>query len=122
MLLKLGDPPTTVPEPFASLLLQYVANRQNMHTATNPHSHWLFPGRRAGQPIHPTTLTKRLGDLGLHRTNARTSAIRQFVLQAPAPVVAGMLGYNNDSIARIAAEAAGPWSGYAPGDHAEPSR
>jgi hypothetical protein len=75
------------------------------------------PGRRAGQPIHPTTIAKHLGDLGLHLANARTSAIRQLALQAPAPVVAGMLGYSNESVAQIAAEAAGPWSRYAPGNH-----
>lgn len=117
VLLRLGDPPTPVPEPFASLLLQYTATRPNMLTATNPDSRWLFPGRRAGQPLHPETIAGRLASLGLHRTNARTSAIRHLVLQAPAPVVAGMLGYNNESLAQIAAQAAGPWSRYAPGDH-----
>jgi hypothetical protein len=49
VLLHLGDPPTPVPEPFASLLPQHVAARPNMMTATSPGSHWLFPGRRAGQ-------------------------------------------------------------------------
>ncbi|MCW2937035.1 MAG: hypothetical protein JWN00_20 [Actinomycetia bacterium] len=106
-----------MPEPFAALLLKYATTRPNMLTATNPGSHWLFPGRRAGQPVHPTTVAGRLAAQGLHRTNARTSAIRHLVLQAPAPVVAGVLGYNNESVALIAAEAASPWSRYAPGDH-----
>jgi hypothetical protein len=30
-----------------------------------------------------------------------------------------MLGYNNESVAQIAAQAAGPWSRYAPGDHSD---
>jgi hypothetical protein len=27
-----------------------------MNTAANPNSRWLFPGKRAGQPLHPKTL------------------------------------------------------------------
>ncbi len=50
--LRLGDdPPVPVPEPFAALLVEHVAKRANMGTATNPNSTWLFPGRRAGQPL-----------------------------------------------------------------------
>lgn len=42
------------------------------------------------------------------------------VLQAPAPVVAGMLGYHHKHTARVLAEAGGTWSRYAPGDdHAQ---
>jgi hypothetical protein len=67
--------------------------------------------------IHPSTIEQRLRNLGFAPGRARTSAIRHLVLQAPAPVVAGMLSYNNESLAVIAAEAAGPWSRYAPGDH-----
>jgi hypothetical protein len=48
-----------------------------MNTATNRHSRWLFPGRRAGQPMHPdalaalvnngmpVVLTKNPTDMGL---------------------------------------------------------
>lgn len=50
MFLRLGDPPSPVPEPVASLLLNYIATRDNMNTATNRASRWLFPGRRADQP------------------------------------------------------------------------
>ncbi|MFD5392178.1 aminotransferase class I/II-fold pyridoxal phosphate-dependent enzyme, partial [Streptomyces sp. NPDC127074] len=32
--------------------LEHIANRDNMDTATNPASRWLFPGR-AGQPFRP---------------------------------------------------------------------
>ncbi|MGI5158418.1 hypothetical protein [Microbispora sp. CA-102843] len=39
------------------------------------------------------------------------------LVQAPAPVVARMLGYHNESVAGIAAQAADPWSRYTSGDH-----
>jgi hypothetical protein len=118
VLLRLGDPPTPVSEPFAGLLLAFVAARPNTTTATNARSTWLFPGRRAGQPIQSQTVQMRLNKLGFAPTNARTSAIRQLVLQAPPPVVARMLGYHDDTAARHAAEAGTPWSRYAPADHA----
>jgi hypothetical protein len=106
-----------VPEPFAGLLLAFLAARPNTTTATNAASTWLFPGRRAGQPIQSQTMGLRLNKLGFVPTNARTSAIRQLVLQAPPPVVAGMLGYHDETAARHAADAGGTWKSYAPGDH-----
>jgi hypothetical protein len=56
VLLRLGEPPSPVPGPAADLLLGWIDNRDNMNTATNPTSNWLFPGRSAGQPIHPDVL------------------------------------------------------------------
>ena len=50
MFIRLGHPPTPVPEPFAAMLLDLTGNRQDMDTATNPRSRWLLYGRRAGQP------------------------------------------------------------------------
>ncbi|MER8161022.1 hypothetical protein [Streptomyces sp. NPDC094472] len=54
---------------------------------------------------------------GRARWRGRTGAIRHLVLQAPAPVVARMLGYHDDTTAELAAEAGGTRRHYAPGDH-----
>ncbi|WP_157606499.1 MULTISPECIES: hypothetical protein [Saccharomonospora] len=35
VLIHLGDPPTSVPQPFAGVLLDYLGNRSNMTIATN---------------------------------------------------------------------------------------
>ncbi|UGY92766.1 hypothetical protein [Streptomyces gobiensis] len=118
VLVRLGDPPSPVPEPFAGLMLAYLAQRPNTMTATNPEARWLFPGRRAGQPMTSNTLELRLRRLGFPTQRGRTAAIRHLVLQAPAPVVARMLGYHDDTTAQLAAEAGGTWRHYAPGDHA----
>jgi hypothetical protein len=56
VLLRLGESASPVPEPFAGLLLAWMNSRSNMNTATNRASRWLFPGRRAEQPIHPYVL------------------------------------------------------------------
>ncbi len=39
------------------------------------------------------------------------------MLQAPAPVVADMLGFHTKHTARVHAHAGGPWTRYAPGSH-----
>jgi hypothetical protein len=116
--IRLGDPPTPVPEPFADPLLDYVrAGRPNRPSGTPPASDWLFPGRQAGQPIHPTTLGMRLSAAGIPTLQGRTAALRQLVLQAPPSIVAGMLGYHSVHAEAVAAQAGGTWKTYAPGDH-----
>ncbi|MEV4281537.1 hypothetical protein [Actinoplanes xinjiangensis] len=55
VLLRLGDPPSPMPEPVADALLEYLGWRTNMRTATNRDSRWLFPGRP--RPLQPSTLS-----------------------------------------------------------------
>ena len=106
-----------MPEPFATLLLQATSQRDNLQTATNPDARWLFPGRRAGQPLHAAHLAELIRDLGVPALAGRTAALRQLVLQVPAPVIAQALGYHHNTTTRVASEAGTPWSRYASGDH-----
>lgn len=112
--IRLGEPPTPVPEPFAGLLLRHIGQRLNLTTATNAQARWLFPGRRAGQPMTAASIEGRLRRHGIPSLNARTATLRQLVLEAPAPVIARMLGYSYEQATQIAAEAGSPWSRYAP--------
>src|SRR3954468_7150188 len=105
-----------MPAPVAALLLEYLGQRTNMRTATNHESRWLFPGRRARQPIHPRTLSALVHELGVPTATGRVAAIRQHVLDMPAPIVATALGYHHVT-ARLAAEGGTTWPNYAPGDH-----
>lgn len=107
-----GDPIPLVP-PFCDMLLAHIAVRPNRTTATNPASPLLFPGRRAGQPIHPGSLRLRLRRLGIPNLDGRTRAIRDLVLQAPPPVVANLLGYHPARAEMLAAEAGTTWKRYA---------
>lgn len=65
--------------------------------------------------MHPDTLSALVNDLGIPTTAGRASAIRQHVLEMPAPVVA--LGYHQVTTAKLAAQTGGTWSRYAAGDH-----
>ena len=117
MSLRLGNPPIPVPEPFDQVIADYLAARPNLTTATNPASRWLFPGRRAGQPLHPTSIRKRLHRLAIPNLAGRRRALRDLVLQAPPSVVARMLGYNTTRTENLAIDAGTTWHHYAPGDH-----
>jgi hypothetical protein len=96
---------------------QRIDYRLNLTTATNPDARWLFPGRRGGQPMILNALGIRLRWHGIPALHGRAAALRQLVLQAPATVVARMLGYTRDHTARLVAEVGGTWARYAPDDH-----
>ena len=110
--LRLGDPPSPVPEPFDTLLHQLAASRHD-HVPANHASTWLFPGRHAGQPAAYRAMLTQLRDLGLPMRTARISALRQLVLQVPAPVIADALGFHHTTTTRQHANAGATWSRYA---------
>ena len=66
--------------------------------------------------MHSDALAALAGDLGIPTVAGRASAIRQHVLEMPAPVVAGALGYRQVTTAKLAAQAGGTWKRYAPGE------
>jgi hypothetical protein len=110
--LRLGNPPTPVPQPLAGLLIELVGACANMNIASNPGSNWLFPGGRAGQPLTPGALRQQFQALGLPTIPARTAALSQLVLQAPAPVIAAALGYCDSTAESHRLAAGGTWSRY----------
>ena len=107
-----GGDPVPLPEPFAELMRTHLANRPNMRTTNSAGSTWLFPGTRAGRHLHPNTLTTRLRQLGINPLGARNAALRELVQQAPAPVVADLLGYSTQITLAHAARAGEPYNRY----------
>src|SRR6266700_5370655 len=72
------------------------------------------PGRQAGQLLTPATLGALIRDLGVPTVTARPAALRQLVLQAPAPGVARALGFPQITAHRAVVETGGTRSRYAP--------
>jgi len=110
--LSLGKHPAPLPEPFAGLVREHLARRPNLQTRTGGRSPWLFPGTRAGQHLHPTTMMVRLRDLGVNLLGARNRAIADLVTEVPPPVVADALGYSHPVAVKHATAAAEPWARY----------
>ncbi|MFE7333187.1 hypothetical protein ACFU8W_52195 [Streptomyces sp. NPDC057565] len=67
--------------------------------------------------MDPTSLLDQLRAAGFPVQHGRASAIRQLVLQAPAPVIARALDYHDKTTTHLVVEAGGTWSRYAAGDH-----
>lgn len=107
VLLRLGTPPTPVPEPFAALLLQLLHARQQAGG-----DDWLFTGRALGRPLCTRRLADHLRALGIPLRLARTAAVRELVLDVPAPVVAHALGFHHTTTHRHNTHAGGTWNRY----------
>ena len=113
VLIRLGDSPAPIPSPFDDVVRSHLRSRDNLETATNPNSTWLFPGRRAGQPLHQTSIRLRLTTLGIPNMPGRSRALREMVLQASPAVVASMLVFHVGRAETIAAETGATWKRYA---------
>jgi hypothetical protein len=74
---------------------------------------------RAGGKSYGEISTKTgIPKASLHRYLVDPRHHARRILQAPAPVIATMLGYSHGGTAQVAAEAGSPWSRYAPAGHA----
>ncbi|MFF3617426.1 hypothetical protein [Streptomyces sp. NPDC002580] len=111
--------PSPLPAPVADLVRAYLAEQPRLARSSSRSMAWLFPGRQPRHPMDPTSLLDQLRAAGVPTQRGRASAIRQLVLQAPAPVVARALGYHDKTTTRLIVEAGGTWSRYAPGDHSQ---
>lgn len=68
------------------------------------HDRWLFPGRSAGQPAHPSHLARRLKGLGVPVARARPSALAALAHRIPAPVLADLLGLSAQTACKAGAD------------------
>jgi hypothetical protein len=88
--LRIGDDLVPVPSALATLVRALIEQPSHASTAGHPDCDWLFPGRRAGQPIEPDQLAERLNRHGVTRA-ARTAALDALLATVPAPVLAKLI-------------------------------
>jgi uncharacterized protein (DUF983 family) len=74
---------------------------------------WLFSGRSLGRAMSYEGLARQLRTLGIPLRLARVAAIRELVLDVPAPVVALALGFHHTTTHRQNNHAGGTWNRYA---------
>ncbi len=112
--LSFGRDRLLIPQPLAGLLCQLPWRRQiGPSGSVADADRWLFPGRQAGQPIHPDHLRIRLKRLGIPIRPSRKAALLQLARQVPAPVLADMLGISITNATAWAARSGGTWHRYA---------
>jgi hypothetical protein len=104
VLLRLGAEPIELPRPLAALL-------QRQHASTD--GPWLFPGAKPGTHLSPERLRRRLRELGIRASTARPGALLALAAAVPAPILAELLGYHDDTTNHWRRAAAGDWARYA---------
>ena len=112
--LRLGSVPVVLPEPVATLVRDLVATRRGHAAigASGP-SPWLFPGGQPGRPISASRLGERLRLIGLHPSQARSTALFQLATELPAAILARMLGIHIKAAVQWQHVSAGDWTNYA---------
>ncbi len=73
---------------------------------------WLFPGRRADQPIGDKGLSRRLTTLGIPVRGARNSALLELAREVPPSILADLLGLTPEAVDRWRELAGGNWTTY----------
>ncbi|GAA0994802.1 hypothetical protein GCM10009563_12470 [Subtercola frigoramans] len=111
MRVTLGETESDVPTLIAGSIWNHISARGNQQT-TNTGTNLLFPGYRAGQPIHPVTLAQRFHTLGIDTQRVRNTTLRDLTHQLDPRSLADLLGYSPRIIALHAARAATPMSDY----------
>ncbi|QNE34318.1 hypothetical protein [Leifsonia shinshuensis] len=101
MRLHLAAVSSDIPEPIARLFWTHLRAPSNQR-AGNTGTHWLFPGFRAGQPVHPNTLSQRFLALGINTQRVRNTTLRTLTQQLDAHSLANLLGYDAGILAEHA--------------------
>ena len=104
VLLRLGQEPIEVPERLGALL------SDARERATGP---WLFPGAKPGTHIGPERIRRRLRELHIHPASSRPAALLALAASVPAPILAELLGYCDDTANHWRRAAGGDWARYA---------
>jgi hypothetical protein len=84
---------------------------ENRNT-TNTNTKWLFPGTKAGQHIHPGTLSERLKVVGIDSQRARNATLRDLTQEVDPRTLMDLLGYSPAITAQQAARSATRMSNY----------
>lgn len=112
--LRLGKDHIVLPPPLDQLI-QQLPERVPVGMARRlaTEDQWLFPGRRPGQPMNPTTMGHRLRGLGVEPRAARNTALLQLGAELPSVVLADLLGIHIGTAERWTAAAGARWTHYA---------
>ena len=74
---------------------------------------WLFPGAKPGTHLGPERFRRRLRELGIYPETARPGALLALAASVPAPILAELLGFHDDTANRWSRSAGGDWARYA---------
>jgi integrase len=92
--IRITEDVLVVPEPFAGVVRQHVADLPHQNTSAHREQRWLFPGMKPGDHLNQTTIMNRLREAGIDFRAAKNASMRALVLEIPAAIVADSFGYS----------------------------
>lgn len=107
-----GEDPIEVPAVFSTVFKDYLANRPNTNTASNPGSPWCFPGFSPGEHISANHLMNRLREVGIDLKGAKNATLQELVLLMPPAIAADALGYSYQVMDIHEQRAGARWKAY----------
>ncbi|MFC5786841.1 hypothetical protein [Streptomyces aureus] len=112
--LRLGTHPVEIPPPLDGMLRELVRHPVGKAHRLEPGpSRWLFPGSRAGRPMGPVSLSRRLKALGIRPRPTRNASLMDLAAELPAFVFSRLLGFCEQTAANWMAESGGDEARYA---------
>lgn len=111
--IRLGPEPLLLPPPLDALVSSLPIAKPFGAASALADQRWLFPGKRAGHHQHPTSLMRRLNQLGITTRASRNAAMLHLAATVPPAVIASLIGISNSAATRWAEYAGSNWTTYA---------
>lgn len=111
--IRLGPEPLLLPPPLDALVLSLPIAKLFGAASALADERWLFPGKWAGHHQHPTSLMRRLNQLGIATRAGRNAAMLHLAATVPPAVIASLLGISISAATRWAEYAGSNWATYA---------
>ncbi|WP_253917228.1 hypothetical protein [Streptomyces sp. MNP-20] len=112
--LCLGTHPVEIPQPFDGMLREPVHHpvSKAQRLESGP-SRWLLPGARAGRPMEPVSLSRRLKALGIRPRPTRNASLMDLPAGLPVVVFSRLLGFTQATAANWTIDSGGDDGRYA---------
>ncbi|MGV9988676.1 hypothetical protein [Streptomyces olivaceus] len=112
--LHLGTHPVEIPPPLDHMIRELVRHPVSKAHCLEPDpSRWLFPGSRAGRPMEPVSMSRRLKALGIRPRPTRIASLMVLAAALPAIVFSRLLGFSERTAANWTAQSGGEDASYA---------
>lgn len=103
--------PLQMPEPLGQIIREHLQRRGQASYASRDNG-WLFPGGIPGRPLVTENVRAQLVARGIKPYDNRKAALLQLAAEVPTPLLADMLGIDENTAVRWAALAGRSWNGY----------
>lgn len=111
--LRLGPEPLLLAPPLDELITALPADKPFGAAQTLADRRWLFTGKTAGHHLHPSSLMRRMNQLGITTRTSRNTAMLHLASTTPPTVFASLTGISIGAATRWAEYAGGTWTSYA---------